>query len=63
MQVHCTDPEKEQNGHRKIELVFKMWKENAILTDPSPKKLCPAILNVKKHIKGEVERLDGEEYL
>ena len=63
MQVPCPDPEKEQNGHRKIELVFKMWKENTILIDPSPEKLCLGVLNDKKCIKGQVERLDGEEYL
>jgi len=63
VQVHCPNPEKEQNGHRKIELVFRMWKESTILTDPSPKKLCPAILNDKNCIKYQVERLDGEEYI
>lgn len=63
MQVHFPDPEKEQNGHRKIELLFNMWKENIILTYPSPAKLCPVVSNDKKCIKGQVERVDGEEYL
>jgi len=40
-----------------------MWKENTILIDTSPDKLCAVVLNDKKHIKGQVERLDGEEYL